>query len=77
MIYIDFYTFVYRSLLRTCLIEKYIFIIIILLIMVEEQVLVQYIKNKNVIAQKVIKVTKVNNKIIKISASIKPIFQIL
>lgn len=45
--------------------------------MMEEQVIIQYIKNKNVIAQKVVKITKINNKIVKISACIKPIFQIL
>ena len=45
--------------------------------MMEEEVLIQYIKNKNVIARKLIKVTKINNKIVKISASIVPVLQIL
>jgi len=43
----------------------------------EEEIIIQYIKNKNIIARKLIKVTKVNNKIVKITASIVPVLQIL
>jgi hypothetical protein len=45
--------------------------------MIKEEMIVQYIKNKNVIARKIIKVTKINNKIVKVSASITPVLQIL